>query len=412
MYCIPGHAERVLKIDPKSDQATLVGPKFVGRKYKWLRGVEREGVIYGLPCHADTVLKIDVPNGHISELPILYEEFFGDDHAEAARVERFREWKYHGGNISPVDGCIYTIPQSAQYVLQIDPNTDMCRLIPGPKLDGRYQFYGGVVGKADGAIYGIPHNSRHVLRIHPIEGITLHGDFCSKSTTMNSTNEEDIEPQNTGLLLKTEGAHLWHGGAAAANGVIVCVAANADQVLCITPSSPAPILTLIGDDTVVQSGRHRHDRKYKYLGATAGPDGRVYCFPCASEYVLAVDTVHMTVHQVGPNIYDANMERLCQNKWQNGVYIPRHNCILGIPLAAESVLQIDFEQLQPNGDPTISTWPIPAPHQNMGKWEGAVVATYNHEDEERFAAYCIPNNHKASLRIELPKQESNPGGTT
>ena len=190
--------------------------------------------------------------------------------------------------------------------------------------------------------------------------------------------------------------------------MIVCVAANADKVLCITPSSPSPILTLIGNDTIIQSGRHRNDRKYKYLGATTGPDGRVYCFPCASEYVLAVDTVQMTVHQIGPNIYDTNMERLCQNKWQNGVFIPQHNCIWGIPLAAESVLKIDFNHLQMNGDPTISTWPIPAPHQNMGKWEGAVVASYNNsnnnnnEDGVVVAAYCIPNNHKASLRIEMP----------
>ena len=406
MYCIPGHAERVLKIEPQSNQAILVGPKFVGRKYKWLRGVERNGVIYGLPCHADTVLKIDVPNRHISELPIQYEAFFGDGvdkNVQAGQIERHREWKYHGGNISPIDGCIYTIPQSAQYVLRIDPNTDTCQLVPGPKLDRKYQFYGGVVGHADGAIYGIPHNSSQVLRIHPVEGITLHGDFQSVNT--NPTEEQ----HHTGVGV--EGAHMWHGGTAAANGVIVCVAANADRVLCITPASPAPILTLIGNDTVVQSGRHRSDRKYKYLGATTGPDGRVYCFPCAAEYVLAVDTVHMTVHQVGPNIYDRNMERLCQNKWQNGVYIPQHNCILGIPLAAESVLHIDFEQLQSNGDPTISTWPIPAPHQNMGKWEGAVVASYKHSssnnnnNEDGVAAYCIPNNHKASLRIEMPTKQ-------
>jgi hypothetical protein len=152
MYCIPGHADRVLKIDPQTDHAVQVGPKFVG-KYKWLRGVEWHGVVYGLPCHSDTVLKIDVPNNRISELFIQYEAFFTDD-VDAAHRERHREWKYHGGNISPVDGCIYTIPQSAQYVLKIDPTTDTCTLVNGPKMDGMYQFYGGVVGQQDGAIYG------------------------------------------------------------------------------------------------------------------------------------------------------------------------------------------------------------------------------------------------------------------
>jgi hypothetical protein len=367
MYCIPGHAHRVLKVDPNTDQAIQIGPLFLG-KYKWLRGVELNGVIYGLPCHADTVLKIDVPNNVISTLDIPYEDFFHNDTASAS-TERHREWKYHGGNESPIDGCIYAIPQSSHYVLMIDPTTDACTLI-GPKLDGKYQWYGGVVGKQDGAIYGIPHNSPHVLRIHPIQGVTLHGDFEG-------------------------GSHQWHGGAAASNGVIVCVAANADTVLCITPASPEPTITLVGDTSVLQSGRHRSDRKYKYLGATAGPDGRVYCFPCAAEHVLAVDTVRMTAHQIGPNIYDSDMERLCQNKWQNGVYLPQQNCIFGIPLAAESLLQMDFNRLDDHGDPIISTWPIPAPYRNMGKWEGAVLAPNG-------VAYAIPNNHKALLRIELP----------
>jgi hypothetical protein len=377
IYCIPGHADRVLRIDPATDVAIQVGPQFVG-KYKWLRGVEWNGVIFGLPCHADTVLKIDVPNNTISHIEIPYETFFSDDHMDAASQERHREWKYHGGDVSPVDGCIYAIPQSAHYVLKIDPNTDRCSLV-GPALGGKYQWYGGIVGKQDGAIYGVPHNSPHVLRIHPVDGVTLHGEL-------------------------TGGLHKWHGGAAAANGVIVCVAANADAILCITPSSPEPFITMVGDATVVQSGRHRSDRKYKYLGATMGPDGRVYMFPCAAEHVLAVDTVHMTAHQIGPNIYDANLERLCQNKWQNGVFLPEQNCIFGIPLAAESLLQIDFNRLDDRGDPMISTWPIPAPHRNMAKWEGAVVAPNG-------VAYSIPNNHKALLRIELPTRDIRDNGS-
>lgn len=367
MYCIPGHADRVMQVNPATDEALLIGPNLPG-KYKWLRGVPKGDFIYGLPCHADTVLKIHVATGDITTLPILYESFFPGD-ADAAVHERHLEWKYHGGNVSPIDGCIYSIPQSANYVLKVDPTTDIATLI-GPALPGKYKWYGGVVGKQDGAVYGIPHNSPHVLRIHPEHGVTLHGDFGKEG-------------------------HQWHGAAAAPNGVIVCVAANADTVLCITPSSPAPLLTELGDATVLRSGRHRSDGKYKFLGATAGPDGRVYCFPCAAERVLAVDTVRMTVHSVGPNIYDDNMERLCQNKWQNGVYVREHDCIFGIPLAAESLLQIDFRQLDAHGDPVVRTWPIPAPHRCLGKWEGALVAPNG-------ITYSIPNNHKALLRIELP----------
>lgn len=115
-----------------------------------------------------------------------------------------------------------------------------------------------------------------------------------------------------------------------------------------------------------------------------------------------------TVSEVGPNIYDTNMERLCQNKWQNGVYVKEHNCIWGIPLAAESLLRIDFNskcgQVN-NDDPVVTTWPIPKPHRCLGKWEGAVVAPNG-------VAYTIPNNHKALLRIELPQPDETLVSTT
>lgn len=381
MYCIPGHATQVLKVNTTTNVSTLIGPVMKG-KYKWLRGVLVGETIYGLPCHADTVLKVHVPTGEITQLPIDYEGFFTNSSANEetsndalspegkAQQQRKQEWKYHGGSVCPMDGCIYTIPQSATYVLKIDPATDECTLFGDTEIPGRYKWYGGVVGKQDGAIYGIPHSSPSVLRIHPTEGVTLHGNYI--------------------------GGHKWHGATAAPDGTIVCVPANADSVLCIVPASPEPKLIEIGDVTVLKSGRHRNDTKYKFLGAMAGPDQKVYCFPCASERVIAIDTSTLTVAEIGPNIYDKNLERLCQNKWQNGVFIPKHNCILAIPLAAESVLKIDFNSN--TTEPTVSTWKLPLPYRGLSKWEGAVVASG--------VVYTVPNNHKAVLRIDFSSDDA------
>jgi hypothetical protein len=366
MYCIPGHALRVLQLDPRTDRAKLIGPVLNG-KYKWLRGIVVGDFIYGLPCHADTVLSIHVPTGDITLLDIPYDDFF--ENKEEAMKQRAQEWKYHGGNISPVDGKIYCIPQSASHVLVIDPETKLCSFF-GPGFPGRYKHYGGVVGsQADGAIYGIPHNAQSVLRIHPVDGVTMHGD------------------------LGDEG-HKWHGAARAPDGRIVCVPANADSVLCITPGRE-PVLDLLGDSSVLKSGRHRKDRKYKFLGAMAGSDGRVYCFPCASERVLAVDTSKMQVEEVGPNLYDAKMERICQNKYQNGVLVEQRESVIAIPLAAESVLIIDCAK----SPPEVTTWSLPSPHRSLHKWEGAVVAPNG-------VVYTVPNNHKAILRIELPRRQA------
>ncbi|CAE7373090.1 unnamed protein product [Symbiodinium sp. CCMP2456] len=360
LYFIPGHAKRVMVCDPTTDRVTLTGPIFPG-KFKWLRGVNVDGgKIYGLPCHADTVLCIDVPSGKITTIPIPYDDVFSDP--VQAKEERQCKWKYHGGTICPIDKAIYCIPQSALHVLKIDPVSGTCQLV-GPELPGKYKWYGGVVGKHDQAIYAIPHNSPHVLRISP-SAITLHGDYGS-------------------------GGHKWHGASPAPNGDIVSVPANADSVLVIRPGLE-PEMFEIGDTLCVKSGRHRTDRKYKFLGAMTGSDGLVYCFPSGSERVLQVDTETLHVREVGPNLFD--MERICQNKWQNGLTLFEN--VYAIPLAGESLLRIDCSQ----DPPLVTTWLLPSPHRVLDKWEGGIIAPNG-------VIYTVPNNHKAILRIEAPRSE-------
>ncbi len=154
-------------------------------------------------------------------------------------------------------------------------------------------------------------------------------------------------PQNFGanaeslVLVTTHGAfplggHKWHGASASADGTIVSVPANADNVLCIVPSltsaytssngqsasfpsipsMPEPTLYILEGETPgdIATGRHRTDNKYKYLGAMKGPDGNVYCFPSGSERVLQIDTVKRVARSVGPNLRENDMESLFQNK--------------------------------------------------------------------------------------------------
>lgn len=242
IYCIPGHARRVLKIDTANNTIRPIGPELDtgnGRFFKWLRGIVIGDLIFGLPCHADSILRIDVKTQTVSQIPIPYEEFYTNP--EEAKRQRRMNWKTHGGSICPIDNCIYAIPQSCHHVLKLDPTTEKVSFV-GPAFPGRWKWYGGIVGKQDGAIYGIPQNASGVLRITP-SAVTTHGDFG-------------------------EGKHNWHGGAAAANGVIVSVPANADTTLCITPAD-----TEDGEPTLTEVAfsdytcHHRSDRKYKYLGA-------------------------------------------------------------------------------------------------------------------------------------------------
>eukprot|EP00934_Nitzschia_sp_Nitz4_P005219 Nitzschia sp. Nitz4//scaffold357_size15932//14071//15789//NITZ4_008876-RA/size15932-processed-gene-0.28-mRNA-1//1//CDS//3329548986//5209//frame0 len=410
IYCIPGHQPQVLKIDTHQDIIRPIGPHLVsnGRLYKWLRGLVVGEYIYGLPCHAEHILRIHVPSQQVDLIDIPFEEFYKDP--KEAKEQREMVWKYHGGAICPMDGCIYAIPQRSHHVLKINPMTNPLRTdkegakdevsFVGPAFPGKCKWYGGILGKQDGAIYGIPQNASGVLRITPTE-VSVHGqDVIAEEHVELTESLQEPETDNYATEHGLFGNHKWHGGAAAHNGDIVCVPANANSVLCITPGCP-PIVKRIGHEAVVKgAGRHRSDGKYKFLGAMAGTNGKVYLFPCASEYALQVDTVRSLVKNVGPNLRDTGMENVHQNKWQNGLTCKQDNCVYGIPLAGHTLLRIDTTQdtnssPEEDIDPIVTTWEIPSPRIDCrDKFEGGVILP------STGVMYTVPNNHKGVLRIE------------
>jgi hypothetical protein len=367
IYCIPGHATRVLCLDPRNDTVTCIGKDDLEGKFKWLRGVRVGNIIYGLPCHADSVLRIDTSTDTVTVLPIPYQDFYPS--AEQAQEQRNMEWKYHGGTSFHTTNAIYAVPQSAWHVLKIQ--NDVCSFLTHDAFPQRYKWYGGII--SGGALYGIPHNASAVLRIDgDTETVSLHGSF-------------------------TDGNHKWHGAAQASNGTIVAVPANADSVLLIEPSKDHDSVQVHEiKSPLIRTGTHRSDGKYKYLGAVTGADGHVYCFPSGAEHVLQVQALPKMVHLLSPNL--KTHERIHQNKWQNGIAIQDY--IYAIPLAAESVLRINVR----SGE--VTTWKLPQPSSGLAKWEGGVLCQYNH------AIYSVPNNFKAILRIANVPMENQKNTTT
>ena len=112
-----------------------------------MRGIIVGDIIYGLPCHADCLLRIDTRTDEVGVIEIPYEDYFdtsipenGDETQTEAYLERHSPWKYHGGAISPHDKCIYAIPQYSKKVLRFNPVTEECSFV-GPKFEGRCKFW-------------------------------------------------------------------------------------------------------------------------------------------------------------------------------------------------------------------------------------------------------------------------------
>ena len=175
--CIYGSGPRADASSGRSatGDVTFIGPEFAG-KYKWLRAsTAPSGAIYGIPCHADRVLKIVPKTG---EVALIGPSFPGN-------------WKWHGGVLAS-DGCIYCVPQFAEQVLKIDTATDEISLFGGPFL-GKNKWYGALLG-CDGSVWCIPQNETAVLKIDPTS------QLCSRVGDLPA------------------GGHKWHGGVVGDDG--------------------------------------------------------------------------------------------------------------------------------------------------------------------------------------------------
>ena len=233
IYTIPGHAPRVMVIDaPRleqyatpcdndpvpshhcngssslSDMMYCIGPEFDG-EYKWLRGVSMpNGLIVGIPCHAGAILCINPDTDRVFTVDW--------DETDPLAPSKDLPWKWHGGQVSPFDGCLYCIPQRAETVLKFDPTTLTATFLGGP-FPGRNKWYGGLLG-CDGAIYGVNQNHPSVLRIDPNNQITtLHGHF-------------------------PDGGHKWHGGVLGPDGNIYGIPANGTKLFVSLYHCSSPIL--------------------------------------------------------------------------------------------------------------------------------------------------------------------------
>ena len=281
IYTIPGFHNRVIDMDVTVEppELKLIGPELKG-EYKWLRGIPIDNCIYGIPCHADSILKINALTNEVTELKW--------DESLSGAAPHDQKWKYHGAAVSDFDGCVYCIPQAAEHVLKFNPKTEEMEFI-GPPLKGVNKWYGGQLLK-DGGIYGICQNATGILRIDPkTQQCTVHGSF-------------------------PEGNYKWHGGVHHPNGNLYCIPAHANTVLKVEPGLE-PKLSLIGAN--LRTGEHRSDGKYKYLGGAVGGDC-IYFFPSDADYVLEVNTKTDQVREVGPNLRD--LEPMRNNKWQNGKF--------------------------------------------------------------------------------------------
>lgn len=260
IYGIPCNAEEVLKIVPGGAITTLRrsdrgGGPLVGQQ-KWYGGLLGvDGCIYGIPNCAHGVLKVDPRTQEVSTFggADLPDTPFGD-----------QKYRWHGGVAHP-NGCIYGVPSHADCVLKIDPAAQSVTTFGGPipngsyRPNGKYKYGGAVIG-SNGAIYCLPSDADQVLKVNPVtEEATLIGpafDDCHnkwQNGYLASDGHVYAIPCNAEAVLRIccrtdevttipitdgfqKGYEKWEGGVVGGDGCMYCVPQASKTVLKITPA--------------------------------------------------------------------------------------------------------------------------------------------------------------------------------
>eukprot|EP00804_Cyclotella_cryptica_P019297 CCRYP_006189-RC/>CCRYP_006189-RC protein AED:0.04 eAED:0.04 QI:4178/1/1/1/1/0.75/8/136/603 len=164
IYGIPHNANGVLKIDPTTQEVTILAEGTLpDGQWKWHGGLaSSDGTkIIGFPNNADSILVIDVLQQNVY--------LVGDDSilkSGTHRVPQDGRYKYLGGALTADGRFAYLFPCDAEYVLRMDMQTDDLKLV-GPRMtEGENKFQNGFVAR-DGCIYGIPQRASGILRVVP-----------------------------------------------------------------------------------------------------------------------------------------------------------------------------------------------------------------------------------------------------
>ena len=270
LYCPPGRLARVLRVDTKANVRAGQRCRFIGESFgltdscKWLGAcLGSDGCVYCVPFDHDRVLMID---------PLTQETAL-----IGPTLKGLGKWE---GAANGPDGCIWAVCYAARRLLKISPTTQAVELV-GPEVPtwsstrARYaaDFVGVEMG-ADGLLYGAPAGAVRWLRVHPAEVDNLPRlayDVGARTTSMASGSWVEANVLEFGSGLNAQ-ATKWGSTVRAEDGKMYALPSGATKVMTLDP--PTHKIQTVGQALGGSA------ELLKYKGAVSAPDGRVWGLPC------------------------------------------------------------------------------------------------------------------------------------
>ena len=309
VYGIPSKAQKVVAIDPVTNESYIVGSVGTYGNPRWLGGaLASNGKIYAVPQDSASILEITPKGASTTVKERTLSTSLGNNTSMFA-----------GAAVAP-NGKIYCIPHSHKDILVLDPvnsgtGNDLLlnSMIPSP-VTGSYKWYGGVLAP-NGKIIGIPYRTTKVLEIDPAnDTATAFGNI--------TTNE----------------INMWQGGVLAPNGKIYGVPYSASSVIEIDPINKTT--SFFGSFSPGNS---------KWGGGVLAPNGKIYCIPHTATTVLEINPVDRTTREFG--------DFRESSAWHGGVLAPNGK-IIGIPYRSSAFLSLDIGLSAASGPVGSEKWTV------------------------------------------------------
>lgn len=290
IYGIPYNATTILIIDPIAGTASTsaMGATLTGTN-KWISGVlGNDGLIYGIPLDSTDILIIDPEAGTASRS------------AMTATLTGTSKWA--GGAVGS-NGKIYCAPLNSADILIIDTGAGTAsRSAMGATISGSSNWVGAVRAE-NGKIYCIPYSATTILIIDPA------GNSATTSA-MGAT---------------LTGGSKWLGGAIAKDGKIYCAPMNATDILIINPGANTATTSALG---ATLTGTN------KWRGIVNGTDGYLYAIPHSETTILIIDVDGQSASK---SALGATLPGSAS--WQGGT-MGADGIIYGCPRDATTILKI------------------------------------------------------------------------
>ena len=417
IYCVPGNAKYVMKINPATDEISALCPFLLTeeeeRQWKILA---RRGK--NTKKKTDKVNTINQDEKSVKEIEEKSSETISlfDQNLVISR-ENESQLQEDKSNVDKVSVSRENVKENYEtkkyHTTKITP--DIIRRNNKIKeiWNTKFKWLRGLASSIDGNIYGIPSCSDELLQIDVsnqlVTTIDIHSELedsmtLDSSLQNNSVSGIDIHSKEANKkrslqnnFLKLKGCPWkWHGGVISSfNESIYCIPCNAEFVLKIDVNNlnqnlKEKVKTNTKKRSMVALGKF--PGKQKWYGGLIADNGLIIGIPNCANGVLCIDPMTDEVSTFGEEIIPHG-----DYKWHGGCVGP-DKLIYGVPSHADSVLQINpFEKtvgflrmgIHGNLPITSGTW---RPN-NKYKYGGACVGS----DQ---AIYCFPSDADRVLRID------------